>query len=265
MFALFRFSTGRDPRIFLGRYLPPGSLRRRLAIRVGIPLLALLLLVLIFDQMIMPLITRHGSEFQLPDFADQRLTEADLKLQDLDLSYVVSAEEYAPDKEKGLILKQFPVAGTKVKAGRIVKFVISKGTRMVTIPQVAGKSVRQAMLDLETAGLLLGEISWAVSDTIPEKIVVFSYPAAGVEVPIGSAVNLMVNRGRATDYAFMPKLVGMPLDDARKLLEDKGLKVGLVTYKTNDNYLPETILEQSEPEGTELTLGTEVDLVVSET
>ncbi|MEW6050707.1 MAG: PASTA domain-containing protein [Candidatus Zixiibacteriota bacterium] len=240
-------------------------MRRKLALKLGMPLLLLFLAALLVDQVVMPIITRQGTEFPLPDFTDQRLVEAEIKLEDMNLAYTVSAEEYAPTKERGLILKQFPVAGTKVKEGRIVKFVISKGTRMVKIPMVAGKSVRQAMLDLETEGLVLGEVSWAVSDTIPEKIVVFSYPAAGVEVPMGSAVNLMVNRGRATDYTFMPKLIGMPLDDARELLEEKGLKIGLISYKTNDNYLPETVLEQSEPEGTELTLGTEIDLVVSET
>ncbi len=249
---------------FLGKYLPPGSRRRRLAFNIGIPILAFLVFLWIIDSIIMPIVTRQRSAFDLPDFTKQKIVDIDSKLEELHLGYQISAEEYSPGEEKGTILTQFPIAGTKVKPGRVIKFVISIGTKMVSIPTVAGKSVRQATLDLETAGLKLGEIAWAVSDTIPEKVVVFSYPAAGVEVPTGSAVNLMVNRGRATDYVFMPKVIGMALADARRVIEDKGLKVGLVSYRANENYLPETVLEQSEPEGTELTLGTEIDLVVSE-
>jgi beta-lactam-binding protein with PASTA domain len=121
------------------------------------------------------------------------------------------------------------------------------------------------MLDIETAGLTVGEVAWAFSDTLPERVVVFSYPPSGTEISIGSTVNLMVNRGRASNFTYVPKLVGLTLVDARKLLEEKSLKLGLVTYRTDENYLPETVLEQSEAEGTELDLGTEIDLVASTT
>jgi beta-lactam-binding protein with PASTA domain len=57
----------------------------------------------------------------------------------------------------------------------------------------------------------------------------------------------------------------MPLEDARKLIEQKSLKVGKLKYKTDENFLPETVLEQSEIEGAELQIGTEIDLVVSKT
>lgn len=256
-----------DPntKIFLGKYLPAGTLRRRLAFYLGIPFLALLLLAGIFDWMVMPVITRQGADFPLPSYVDMKVIEAEMQLEDLDLSYSIAGEEYAPGKEKGTIINQFPIAGTRVKPGRQIKFVISMGQKYVDIPQVGGKSVRQATLDLEASGLLLGEVSWAFSDTIPERVVVFSYPAAGTEVPIGTKINLMVNRGRASEYTYVPKMVGMPLEDAVKLLEQKGLKVGIVTYRTNDNFLPDTILEQSEPEGTELTVGAKVDLVVTKT
>jgi beta-lactam-binding protein with PASTA domain len=63
----------------------------------------------------------------------------------------------------------------------------------------------------------------------------------------------------------MPRLIGMNLSSAKKLLEEKTLKLGLVTQRADENYLPETVLEQSEPEGTELDVGTEIDLVVSST
>lgn len=250
---------------FLGRFLPPGSLARRLFFWIGIPLLILLVLAGITDQIVMPIITRQGSDFPLPSFIDRRVIEAEMQLEDLDLSYEIAGEEFAPGKEKGVVISQFPIAGTRVKPGRIVKFVISMGEKIVTIPSLAGKSVRQATLDLEAAQLTLGDVSWTYSDTIPERVVVFSFPGTGTEVQVGTPVNLMVNRGRASEYTYVPKVIGLPLDDARRLIEDRGLKVGRVSYRLNEDYLPETVLEQSEPEGTELIVGQTVDLVVSKT
>ncbi len=247
----------------LSKWLPLGSLRRRLAFGLLVPLVCLVLLVLLADKIVMPIVTRQGSAFPLPDFTGQRLLEAQISLSELDLRYEISSEEFSPGVPAGVILQQFPKSGTKVKVGRTIKFVTSAGQKIVPIPELAGKSVRQAMLDLETAGLELGEIQWALSDTLPERVIVFSYPSAGFEVPMGSLVNLMVNRGRASNFTYVPKLIGLTLDQAQNRLEDKGLKLGIASYRTDENYLPETVLQQSEPEGAELDVGTEIDLVVS--
>ncbi|MEW5993197.1 MAG: PASTA domain-containing protein [Candidatus Zixiibacteriota bacterium] len=249
----------------LDQHLPPGSIQRKIVLWGIVPLVALMFLYWLMDDVVMMAITRQGSAFDLPDFVGQPVIQAELDLEDLDLGYEIASHEYAPGKDKGIILSQFPIAGTRVKPGRTIKFVVSLGQKMIEIPEMASKSVRQAMLDLETAGLVLGEIAWAFSDTLPERVVVFSYPAAGMEIPLGSPVNLMVNRGRASDFTYMPKVLGLTLEEATRRLEEKSLKVGIVTYRTDENYLPETVLEQSEPEGTELDVGTEIDLVVSTT
>ncbi len=250
---------------FLDDKLPIGSLQRRLTFWVGIPFVVLVILYLIGNDIVMPVVTRHGDEFALPDLTDLSLPEAEMKLEQIDLKYEVTSEQYSPGKEKGVVLNQFPIGGTKVKTGRVIKLVTSLGQKLVPIPNLSGESVRQAILDLETAGMHLGEIAWAFSDTMPEKVVVFSYPASGTQIPMGSPVNLMVNRGRASSFTYMPKVIGLSLDEAKRQLEDKSLKVGIITYRTDENYLPETVLEQSESEGTELDVNTEIDLVVSGT
>ena len=238
---------------------------RRFVLWGLVPLLALFVLYMIFDDIVMPAVTRHGSEFTLPNVTGMRLIEARLMLEELNLGWEVSSQEYSPGKERGVVLSQYPVAGTKVKEGRIIRFVVSLGQKMVSIPQVAGLSLRQAKLDLETAGLVMGDITWAFSDTLPERVVVVSYPPAGTEIALGSPVTLMVNRGRTADFTYVPKLVGLTLEAATKRLEEKQLKLGIVTRRLDKQYLPETVLEQSESEGTELETGTEIDLVVSTT
>jgi len=209
--------------------------------------------------------TRHGEEFVLPDYSSQRLAEAQINLTEQHLKYEIASQEYSQGVEQGVILSQFPIGGSKVKEGRTIKFVTSLGQKLTPIPELGGLSVRQAILDLETSGLELGEIAWARSDTLPERVVVFSYPAAGVEIPLGSPVNLMINRGRASNFTYMPRVAGLTINEAKKRLDDKALKVGIISRRVDENYLPETVLEQSEPEGAELDVGSEIDLVVSTT
>lgn len=249
----------------LARKLPPGSWQRRATFGLALPFFLIVIIVLVADKLVMPIVTRHGTELELPNLTNERLTDAREKLTALGLSLVISSEEYSPGKEPGTVLGQYPVGGTRVKPGRIVKLVVSLGQKSVVIPDVSGKSVRQARLDLEVAGLMFGDVAWAFSDTIPERVVVFSYPAAGTEIPIGSPVNLMVNRGRASTFTYMPAVIGLPLGEAIKKIEDKSLRMGVTNYRTDENFLPETVLEQSEPLGTELDVGTEIDLVVSST
>ncbi len=247
------------------RALPPGSLKRRLVHWIGFPIIIFVVLYIITDNIIMPIITRHGSEFPLADLTGYTLEDARQILESANLNIEVTAEEYLPNKREGIILSQYPIPDTKVKSGRTIKVTITGGQRMVRVPVLAGYSVRQAKLNIESAGLVLGDVAWTFADSLPEKVVVFSYPASGMEMPMGSPVNLMVNRGSLAGVAYMPKLVGLQMVEARKILEERGLKTGLISYIRDENYLPETVLEQSVEEATELEVGEEVDLVVSTT
>jgi len=237
----------------------------RYASRAGIALAAILVLYFLTNVVMMPIITRHGSEFPLPNIIGMTLAEAEPVLMEADLLLEVTSEEYHPDKPTGTILSQFPVGGTRVKSGRTVKVVTSLGQKAVAVPDLRGFSIRQARLNLEAVGFALGDVEWTSTDSLPEKVVVFSYPGYGTMIPYGSQVNLMVNRGPYQKTVFVPRLIGLSLEEAVARLEEKGLKAGLVTRVINENYLPETVLEQSEDAGSELLPGEEVDLVVSST
>ncbi len=239
--------------------------RRTLLNYAIIPFAILVAAFLFMDMLFMPWITRHGTEFELPDVVGYKIDGAREILEMVNLGIEVTSEEFHADKPSGTVLSQYPAAGTKVKSGRVIKVVVSIGQKDVVVPPLAGFSVRQAKLNIEAANLVLGDIAWTFSDSLPERVVVFSYPASGTEIPIGSQVNLMVNRGSLSGIVFMPRLVGRSLEEAVTILDNLGLKVGLVSRVRDENYLPETVLEQSFEEATELEVGEEVDLIVSTT
>ena len=79
---------------FLTEYLPYGSLQRKLAFYAGIPILSFIIFVLIVDRMVMPVVTRHGEEFALPNFVDRSVLETQGQLSELGLDYEISSQEY---------------------------------------------------------------------------------------------------------------------------------------------------------------------------
>lgn len=243
----------------------PRTKRGRLLANLAKYLAVFLFLLIIVNSIVMPIITRHGSEFSLPNIIGMTVPDAKPVLAEAKLAIDITSQEYHADKPSGTILSQFPVPGTMVKSGRTIRVVTSLGQKDVTVPDIHGFSIRQATLNLEQAGFIIGQIQWTAVDSLPEKVVVFSYPAAGTMVSYGSAINLMVNRGMSSQTVLVPKLVGLSLTDATKALEDAGLKVGLVTRTVDENYLPETVLSQSEEPGAELLPGEAVDLTVSNT
>ena len=63
----------------------------------------------------------------------------------------VTKEEFSNDVAKGSIIAQDPSSGTIFK-GRTVNVVVSKGPDLVTVPQVSGLPVDQAVALLRQAG-----------------------------------------------------------------------------------------------------------------
>ena len=225
--------------------------------------MALYLFLLLVDRVIMPALVHSGKEHLLPDITNLSLKEAEEILQKRDLSLKILAEEYNPSKPPGTILSQSPNPQTKVKKGRIVKVVVSKGEKIVQVPNLKGVSLRQAELMLGEEGLKVGEINWIPSDSFPENVVVNSSPSFGLSVPLGMSVNLKVSLGVSPDTVMMPNLAGKSLEEAKNILKELSLEIGETRYEVKNELPPGTILEQFPEEGTKIQRGSNIELTVS--
>ena len=90
----------------------------------------------------------------VPDFSGMPLAEAQRKAHDRDLVLAVNDSLFVPAYEGGIVLDQLPEGGVEVKPGRTVYLTINSfRQKMVPVPYVAGRSLRQAKNMLEIAGL----------------------------------------------------------------------------------------------------------------
>ena len=95
---------------------------------------------------------------------------------------------------KGSVIAQSPVAGTSVAKASAVNLSVSTGPPPVAVPNVVGLTLADATTAITAAGLVLGTVKLARSDTVPSGSVISQSPAAGTSVARGSAVNLTVSR-----------------------------------------------------------------------
>ncbi len=96
----------------------------------------------------------------------------------------------------GLVISQDPAAGTGVNPGTAVNLVVSSGPPLVAVPNVVGLTQAAATTAITNAGLKVGAVTTASSETVASGSVISQTPATGT-APQGSAVALVVSLGTA--------------------------------------------------------------------
>lgn len=180
--------------------------------------------------------TRHGSHRTVPDFSGVQLADAEQAAKRRGLQIIVNDSLFVPAYEGGIVLDQLPKGGAEVKAGRKVYVTInSLSQKMVKIPYVAGRSLRQAKNMLEVAGLEIERLEY-VDDIATNYVLGASYdgvelmPESAMEAEMGSGIVLKVGVQGGSAMAEMPKLVGLSLQRAKSRLWEMGFNVGKVVY-----------------------------------
>ena len=157
----------------------------------------------------------------------------------------VESQEYSSDFPAGAIISQTPAEGRDYLVGKVeVKVIVSKGPRMVPIPNVYG-------LDSETAQSMLASnsgfnviIMSVCDDEVDKDIVIMTDPPRNEQAEYGSTVYLYVSRGPEEQEIIVPDVVGQDIEKAKELLKDKFT----VQVMTEDSAEPEnTVIEQSIP------------------
>ncbi|MFE6418454.1 Stk1 family PASTA domain-containing Ser/Thr kinase [Streptomyces enissocaesilis] len=129
------------------------------------------------------------------------------------------------------------------------------------VPALLSKTEAQARDRLEEAGLDVGKVEHAYSDTVERGKVISTDPGVGERIRKNDSVALTVSDG--PDTVKLPDVAGYRLDRARTVLKDEGLEPGMVTRAFSDE-VPKGFVISTEPKtGTTVRAGSAVALVVS--
>ena len=132
----------------------------------------------------------------VPDLRGRQASEAESALADAGLSGS-SSEEYSDDVAEGQVISQSIDPGEKVDKGTTVSYVVSRGpeTKYVTVPGLGGYTESGARQRLEKAGLKVGTVSEAYSNTVGAGYVIDQTASPGSSVEEGTSVGFTISLG----------------------------------------------------------------------
>ena len=100
-------------------------------------------------------VSQGAQEIEVPDLTNMTAEEARQALTVAGLKYKSGEAGYSDSVEKDRIYKQDPVAGSSVSKGAEVTYYLSLGSEGVTVPNVVGLSLNDAIKKINDVGLLV--------------------------------------------------------------------------------------------------------------
>lgn len=134
---------------------------------------------------------------------------------------------------------------------------------MIPVPDLIGEDIKSAHEILTEIDLLSGSITdQAISSGEPGRVLEQT-PKAGVEVKLGSKVDLWVSKKEVVPVLInVPNLIGQNIEIAHKILAEEGLS-GSITNQVVSTGEVRKVLEQSPAAMTQVKKGSVVNMVIS--
>ncbi|WP_030348456.1 Stk1 family PASTA domain-containing Ser/Thr kinase [Streptomyces sp. NRRL S-1022] len=129
------------------------------------------------------------------------------------------------------------------------------------VPPLLAQSEAKARHRLSAAGLDVGQVKRAYSDTVKRGAVIGSDPAPGARIRDHDAVTLTVSLGPET--VNVPNVKGQSLAKAQARLKADGLEPGMVTREFSEDVARGSVVGTTPEAGTERHAGSAIALIVS--
>ena len=148
--------------------------------------------------------TNHDQKIQVPNLHKMSLEDVDRKLKELNLDFIViDSASYNPNYPKKSVIEQTPETGDFVKEKRKIYLTLNPSKyRDVTIPELNGKTKRQAVSQLKSKGLNVGTNYTFVQDIGKDVVRGLRYKGkilnSGDKLPLNSIVDLVLGDGKGS-------------------------------------------------------------------
>jgi len=224
----------------------------------------LLFLILFFlSAVIFSQVLLKSEVVSLPDLTGKPVAQARAELQKKDLTLVQKGTESSDRVEKGLIVRQDPAAGSRIRLTTVVQVFTSSGSGTVAVPDLAGKALDEALTLLQAAGLTKGRLTQVHTPRRPAGRIMDQRPAAGTVVERGFPIGLLLSQGDVEDRYIMPDLIGRRADGVIGRLDGWGFKVADIRYVYYPGAEAGLVVKQDPPNGYRIEKRNRISLEVS--
>jgi beta-lactam-binding protein with PASTA domain len=221
------------------------------------------------STLILVLLTKPEGEVKVPDVVGKKFTAVYGTLERKGIK--PSLKFYNTfDAEDGLILSQYPDAGTVISEGDRLDITISRNSLSLDTPSLIGKELpiaRNMLKNLHigerTISIGVGVISYVYSEKSSENIVLDQSPKPGEKINPEQKINILVSAGKTGDDNKMPDITGQSIDLCFPLLQAKGVVVNQEVVNAANPGESGRIMSQEPAKDTALTAGQQIKLKVA--
>jgi eukaryotic-like serine/threonine-protein kinase len=157
------------------------------------------------------------------------------------------------------VIRQNPLAGSRVARDALVELVISNGKPLVGLLDVRGYSALDAQRTLQAQGFAVTLVR--KFDNSAKDNVIDQQPKAGTQVPQASRITLIVSNG--VEPVFVPNFVGMSVEKAQAVALKLGVRLDTSQQAAISGVPAGTIASQNPTPGGQIQKGAGVSAVVS--
>jgi len=221
--------------------------------------------VFLFNYVILPIYINQKNIITIPSYEGLTIDESQSLSEQNKIQITVVDTVYSNDLSPNLIIEQFPKAGKKVKKGRIVKVKITQWNEKISIPDLVGKTLRSAQIELDQLGVEVDSVYYAFNANFDKGLVSWQYPTPKDSLRKGFGIRLEVSQGsNPIDLVPVPDLQGLFLSEAVEKISESNLITGKIKFIKNERFLPKTVFNQNPPSNTKVERGTKIDLIINE-
>lgn len=206
---------------------------------------SIVFLGIVTDKLILPAISEARATIVVPLVEGRTVQDAIVMLESRGLVVMPPHEQFSSEVKAGIVFQQMPYAGATVKGGRRIYLTVSKGVETATMPDLRGRTVREARLLLLRSNMQLGNITYTFNDSIQAETIMQQSIAAGTRVTSQMQPSVIVSQGPVT--VLVPDIIGTTLQQAKQQIELAGLKVVAVRKMASSIFIPNTVLDTDPP------------------
>ena len=223
----------------------------------------LFIAVLLMNFIVMPWYVRHDTLVNVPSVIGLSFEEAKKQLDEAGLEGLQGEIRYDPSKPIGTVVEQNPLSGQTVKDGRRIYLIISGGEQLYDVPNLVGRSLREAKFVLNQRNLVVQEVEFKQSVQYPSGIVLAQIENAGSKVKKGTKIGVIVSTGMESGDIKVPDLTGKNIEEAKKLIVAGKLSIGKISFQPSTNVPLNSVIDQYPKANTMAKENQKIDLFVN--
>ena len=166
-------------------------------------------------------VSKGPERYRVPQLVGLQLEAAQQALAPIKLNTGQINEQYSETVPQGRVLAIYPKFNTVVKPGTAVNFAVSKGKRPINVPDLTGKSYKDANRTLRKLGFVVGRTE-QYDANVPEGNVISQSPNSGT-LFAKDKIRMVVSKG--PPLRDVPNVKRKSVAEAQQILTDAGFLV----------------------------------------